>query len=82
MESANIEFILRWAILPIVIIVMWSIKRLLRVETKAEVLEVVTQQQEQQRKETLDVITTQNTNVMTRLTSIEEYLRNGRGSKA
>ena len=78
MESANIEFILRWAILPIVIIVMWSIKRLLRVETKAEVLEVVTQQQEQQRKETLDVITTQNTNVMTRLTSIEEYLRNGR----
>ena len=78
MESANIEFILRWAILPIVIIVIWTIKRLLRVETKAEVLEVVTQQQEQQRKETLDVITTQNTNVMTRLTSIEEYLRNGR----
>jgi len=82
MESANLEFILRWAILPIVIMVMWSIKRLLRVETKAEVLEVVTQQQEQQRKETLEVITTQNTNVMNRLTSIEEYLRNGRGSKS
>jgi len=81
MDSANILFILEWAILPLALIVVWVIRKLLLVENKTEVLEVVTKQQETSRKEMIDTITTSNTQILNRLTSIEVHLRNGnRGS--
>lgn len=98
MESDTVEFILRWAILPLVLVMTWGIlkffrherhcgERMAEIESKAAVMaaecDAGIENRKTERRELMDAINTHNTNVMNRLTSIEEYLRkNGHGSKA
>lgn len=82
MDSSSIQFILEWAIAPIAVVVIWMIRKLLLIDSSVEVLkaEVATRaaHHAKEHKETLDTISAHNSNVMTRLTSIEEHLRNGK----
>jgi len=93
MMDESVEFILRWAIVPMVLVMSWLILKFLRsdkqcgermaeIESKAAVMKAECaagiDNRKAERRELMDAINTHNTNVMTRLTSIEEYLRNGR----
>jgi hypothetical protein len=87
MDSDIIQFILQWAILPLTLLVVWVIQQIFSLKSKTDIMQTEHNERAESRqiarKELMDAIHTHNKNVMVRLTSIEEYLRDGRrNSKA
>ena len=82
MDSVSIRFILEWAILPLSLLVVWMIRKVFFLDRQLSVLEgeckTRISMEETSRSELMDAINSHNSNIMTRLTSIEEHLRNGK----
>ena len=96
MELDTVQILLGIAATALVTFLGWLVRKIFSVQAKATqdcgemenkiaVLEASCSERakarEAARKELMDAINTHNGNVMTRLTSIEEYLRNGRASR-
>ena len=82
MESASIQFILEWAIMPLAIVVIWMVRKMGFIDSQVQVMSAESEsrikQGEVARIELMDAINTHHQTVTNRLISIEEHLRNGK----